>query len=199
MRFMKCWAGVGLLGAGVLGNSRLRETARPLRTNRAAASRFSGVMRLTAPIWSSLPQRPQLRSSLRYAKTSSFVGTRRSMYCPPYLDMYRSTIRNSADVDNRASRIPAPYPDASSPRAGEDTGGGEAMALLTPTFPSPIAVEGKSPAVSAGPEINGVYATTGIISRTAIAALMPMAVGAPKIAASAPSSRRPRGVEPMHN
>ncbi len=33
--------------------------------SRAAAARFSGVMRLIAPRWSSSPQRPQLRRSAR--------------------------------------------------------------------------------------------------------------------------------------
>src|SRR5215207_69816 len=53
--FMKCWAGLALFGAGVFGNSRLSETARPLRTSEAARTRFSAVIRLTAPTWSSAP------------------------------------------------------------------------------------------------------------------------------------------------
>src|ERR1700704_5859192 len=75
---MKCWAGVGLLGAGFLGNSRLIDTARPLRTNPATFTRFSGVIKLTAPTWSSAPQRPQLRRSFRYDSTSALVGIGRS-------------------------------------------------------------------------------------------------------------------------
>src|SRR5258707_7749909 len=75
---MKCCAGLGLLGAGFLGNSRLIDTARPLRTNPAAFTRFSGVIRLTAPTWSSAPQRPQLRRSFRKDSTAAFVGSGRS-------------------------------------------------------------------------------------------------------------------------
>src|SRR6266581_1039474 len=75
---MKCWAGVGLFKAGVLGNSRLSDTARPLRTSDAARTRLSAVIRLTAPSWSSAPQRPQLRRSRRYDSTSALVGMGRS-------------------------------------------------------------------------------------------------------------------------
>ena len=84
-RFMKWMAGVGLFAAGVFGNSRLNDTARPVLTNRAAAARFSGVIMLTAPTWSSSPQRPQFRSFSRYARTSSFVGILRSIdYTPVF-------------------------------------------------------------------------------------------------------------------
>ena len=54
---MKCCGG---------SKTRLSDTVRPVRTSRAAAARFSGVIRLTAPTWSSSPQRPQLRR-LRYS------------------------------------------------------------------------------------------------------------------------------------
>ncbi len=42
-------AEVGVLGAGVLGNSRLRETARPLFTALAAQGRFSHVILFLVP------------------------------------------------------------------------------------------------------------------------------------------------------
>src|SRR5579883_511566 len=71
---MKCCAGVGLLGAGVFGHSRLSETLRPLRTSFAAATRFSGVIRLIAPFWSSAPQRFQLFFSRIQESTSSLLG-----------------------------------------------------------------------------------------------------------------------------
>ena len=45
----------------------------PSCTRAAAALRFSGVMRLSAPSWSSSPQRPQLESELIHFCTSSAV------------------------------------------------------------------------------------------------------------------------------
>ena len=49
-RFCIALAEVGVLGAGVLGNSRLRETARPLFTALAAEGRFSGVTMFMGPL-----------------------------------------------------------------------------------------------------------------------------------------------------
>jgi hypothetical protein len=45
---MKCWSG---------SNTRLSDTVRPVLTNAAAAALFWGVIRLTAPMGSSGPQR----------------------------------------------------------------------------------------------------------------------------------------------
>src|SRR5215475_5084998 len=78
MMRMKCCAGKALLIPGSLGNGRLNDTERPLRTNRAAAARLAGVMRLIAPTWSSFPQRPQFRRSRMYERTSASVGKARS-------------------------------------------------------------------------------------------------------------------------
>ena len=52
-------AGVGFSAFGCTGSSRAHETISPVRTSRAAAARFAGVIRFSAPAWSSAPQRPQ--------------------------------------------------------------------------------------------------------------------------------------------
>src|SRR5438093_3765549 len=75
---MKWCAGSALLGPGSLGNGRLSERLRPLRTSRAAAARLAGVTRFNAPIWSSLPQRPQLRRWRIQPRTSCSEGSARS-------------------------------------------------------------------------------------------------------------------------
>src|SRR5579862_9155461 len=49
------------------------ETETPSLTSAAACLRLAGVMRLTAPIWSSLPQRPQLESSVIHWSTMAAV------------------------------------------------------------------------------------------------------------------------------
>ena len=58
-RFLDLYAGVGLFGAGSLGNGRLSDTVRAFCTSPKALRRFSSVIRLSAPSWSSGPQRPQ--------------------------------------------------------------------------------------------------------------------------------------------
>ena len=47
------------------------ETLTPLRTSAAAAWRFSGVIRLNVPTWSSAPQRPQFETSSKKASNSA--------------------------------------------------------------------------------------------------------------------------------
>ena len=47
-----------------LSNGMPQSMILPVRTSLAEATRFSGVMKLSVPIWSSSPQRPQLLSSL---------------------------------------------------------------------------------------------------------------------------------------
>src|SRR5579862_5083942 len=49
------------------------ETETPSLTSAAACLRLAGVMRLTAPIWSSFPQRPQLESSVIHWSTMAAV------------------------------------------------------------------------------------------------------------------------------
>src|SRR5438876_5607440 len=53
---------------------RAQVTLTPSFTRRAAATRFSGVIRLTVPSSSSLPQRPQLESVRMYSRTCASVG-----------------------------------------------------------------------------------------------------------------------------
>ena len=66
-----CSAGVGLSTAGFTGNSREQLTLSPIVIERAASSRFSAVMKFSAPLSSSAPQRPQF---FTFSKTSR-------MYC----------------------------------------------------------------------------------------------------------------------
>ena len=47
-----------------LSNGMPQSIVLPVRTILAEATSFSGVMKLSVPIWSSAPQRPQLDSSL---------------------------------------------------------------------------------------------------------------------------------------
>src|SRR5579863_10339851 len=49
------------------------ETETPSLTSAAACLRLAGVIRLTAPIWSSLPQRPQFESSVIHWSTMAAV------------------------------------------------------------------------------------------------------------------------------
>ena len=61
-------AGVGFSALGETGSSRAQETISPVRTAFAAAARFGGVIRFSAPAWSSAPQRPQF---FTFSKISS--------------------------------------------------------------------------------------------------------------------------------
>src|SRR5262245_14939805 len=72
-------AGHGTSGAFAVAAFDASETAKPSLTSAAAALRFAGVIRLSAPISSSLPQRPQLVSSVCHfsywpAVTSGWFG-----------------------------------------------------------------------------------------------------------------------------
>ena len=65
------WAtGFGLSTAGLVSSGRAHDTVRPERTVVAAAAVTSGVIKLSAPSWSSAPQRPQLESVSWRARTS---------------------------------------------------------------------------------------------------------------------------------
>src|SRR5215468_3435138 len=52
---------------------RASETETPSLTSEAACLRLAGVIRFTAPIWSCLPQRPQLDSSVIQLSTIAAV------------------------------------------------------------------------------------------------------------------------------
>src|ERR1051326_7098370 len=52
--------GAALCTASLISALRAMEKDAPSRTSLTAALRLSGVIRFTAPIWSSAPQRPQL-------------------------------------------------------------------------------------------------------------------------------------------
>src|SRR5262245_17033028 len=69
---MRCTAGCGLSGAGSVASGRAQPTVRPLRTSRAAATRFSAVMWFSVPSWSRSPHRPQFESDWRNASISRF-------------------------------------------------------------------------------------------------------------------------------
>src|SRR5262245_14831324 len=71
---MECLNGLGLYSDLSVSRSRARETDTPSLTSAAACLRFAGVIRFAAPIWSSLPQRPQLDSSLDQRAMSSLVA-----------------------------------------------------------------------------------------------------------------------------
>ncbi len=72
------WAtGDGLSTAATVSRGRAHDTERPLVTVAAAAAVTSGVIRLSAPSWSSSPQRPQLDSDPWKARTSALdMGSR---------------------------------------------------------------------------------------------------------------------------
>jgi len=81
---MKCCSG---------SKTRLIDIFRPVRTRPAAAALFSGVIKLMAPLWSSAPQRPQLRRSVYHDLTSAAVGIRGSD-CPA------AAVRTAATVSD---------------------------------------------------------------------------------------------------
>src|SRR5262245_53311584 len=72
-------AGVGFSAFGCTGSSRAQETISPVLTSRAAAARFAGVIRFSAPAWSSAPQRPQF---FVFSKISSMRSGVTSMVPP---------------------------------------------------------------------------------------------------------------------
>ena len=98
---MKCCAGMALLIPGSLGNGRDRDTLRPVRQSRAAATRFAGVIRLIVPRWSSGPHRPQLLRSRIQLRTSASVGSRRSVIAP-------SPCLSVVGAGARGARLPPP-------------------------------------------------------------------------------------------
>src|SRR5712692_11779488 len=63
----------GLLPPFCLGMSRDSDTMVPVFTRAAACLRFAEVIRFRAPSSSSLPQRPQLESSVIHRANCSFV------------------------------------------------------------------------------------------------------------------------------
>ncbi len=72
------WAtGAGLSADDTVSSGRAQDTERPARTVAAAAAVTSGVMRFSAPSWSSSPQRPQLESVWWKARTSAVSIGRR--------------------------------------------------------------------------------------------------------------------------
>src|SRR5688572_15153766 len=73
---ISCTNGRGLSSATSFSASCDSDTGTPSRTSRAAALRFSGVIRLTAPSWSSLPQRPQLDNSDIHLSNSALLTGR---------------------------------------------------------------------------------------------------------------------------
>ncbi len=74
---MWCATGEGLSAEGTVSRGRAHDTVRPERTVAAAAAVTSGVIRFSAPSWSSSPQRPQLESVWWKARTSAVaMGSR---------------------------------------------------------------------------------------------------------------------------
>ena len=68
--------GKGLSTALTVSASLASDTENPPSRDAAASLRFAGVIRLRAPIWSSLPQRPQLERSFFQLSYSAAVTTR---------------------------------------------------------------------------------------------------------------------------
>ena len=68
---MWCATGDGLSADDTVSSGRAHDTDRPVRTVAAAAAVTSGVIRFSAPSWSSSPQRPQLESVWWKARTSA--------------------------------------------------------------------------------------------------------------------------------
>src|SRR3977135_1183099 len=64
---------VSAASSGAQGRAQV--TLTPSLTSRAAAARFSGVIRLMVPSPSSLPQRPPLGKVRMYSRTCASVGT----------------------------------------------------------------------------------------------------------------------------
>ena len=74
---MWCATGEGLSADGTVSRGRAHDTDRPVRTVAAAAAVTAGVIRLSAPSWSSSPQRPQLERVWWKARTSvAVMGSR---------------------------------------------------------------------------------------------------------------------------
>ncbi|HJN96243.1 MAG TPA: hypothetical protein QGF41_11145 [Gammaproteobacteria bacterium] len=67
------WNGEGTSGATSVSSLCSRDTVMPSVTVAIASSRFSGVIRLAAPSWSSDPQRPQFESSSIIRSMSAWV------------------------------------------------------------------------------------------------------------------------------
>src|SRR5262245_55511059 len=85
-RIIMCSAGCGLSSAGCTASSRAQLTGLPILIARAASSRFAGVIRLSAPDSSSLPQRPQFltdSNTLRMYAGVHFVAVAVAMAPPP--------------------------------------------------------------------------------------------------------------------
>src|SRR5262245_7625561 len=66
------WKLVSAVMSVEIGREQLTDT--PSCTSAAARLRFSGVMKLSVPSWSSAPQRPQLLSESSILRTSASVG-----------------------------------------------------------------------------------------------------------------------------
>src|SRR5512134_1086456 len=72
MKRMGCTVVSGVMSV-VMGRAQV--TLSPAVTSRAAAWRLAGVIRLTVPSSSSLPQRPQFERDFRYSRTWASEGT----------------------------------------------------------------------------------------------------------------------------
>ena len=68
---MWCATGFGLSAEDTVSRGRAHDTGRPVRTVAAAAAVTAGVIRFSAPSWSSSPQRPQLERDWWKARTSA--------------------------------------------------------------------------------------------------------------------------------
>src|SRR5712691_2000504 len=68
--------GLKLLGPGRVGKGLAAETTAPSLTSAAAWRRLAGVIRFSAPRWSSAPQRPQFFSSSNIVLNSAVLTAR---------------------------------------------------------------------------------------------------------------------------
>src|SRR6476661_5445063 len=84
VRVVLRWIGTGLSTASLISALRAIEKDTPSFTVPIAALRLAGVIKFTAPIWSSAPQRPQLESCFcRRTKSAGDESARVCALAPP--------------------------------------------------------------------------------------------------------------------
>src|SRR5688572_20004024 len=126
------------------------DTATPSFTSAAACALFAGVTRLSVPSSSSLPQRPQLESSVCHRSYSALVTRGRDNGAPggPVCDM-RTTLHAATNASTEAAR--ASFRIASPSRAWAEykpcpAGAGRDAARLFPGIACVDALATSSPA-----------------------------------------------------
>src|SRR5882757_5609435 len=106
MASISCSYGKGLSTALTVSASLASDTENPSFTRAAASFRFAGVIRLRAPIWSSLPQRPQLERSFFQPSYSAAVTTCVGAVWDDNVPAASPTINNTDRLSVRALMLP---------------------------------------------------------------------------------------------